>query len=70
VGLSQDVVTNYYYLISKNSIDTVINNKLNIKVERMEKIIDEDIPLFSRINDSDETDIIKGLIEDYVKRIK
>jgi SNF2 family DNA or RNA helicase len=70
VGLSQDVVTNYYYLISNNSIDTVINNKLNIKVERMEKIIDEDIPLFSRINDSDETDIIKGLIEDYVKRTK
>ncbi|MGB6328501.1 MAG: DEAD/DEAH box helicase [Halarcobacter sp.] len=70
VGLSKDVVTNYYYLISKNSIDPVINNKLNIKVERMEKIIDEEIPLFSRINDSDETDIIKGLIEDYVKRTK
>ncbi len=70
VGLSLDIVTNYYYFISKNSIDAIINNRLNIKVERMEKIIDDDIPLFSRINDSDETDIIKGLIEDYVKRTK
>ncbi|WP_415396145.1 DEAD/DEAH box helicase [Sulfurimonas sp. CS5] len=70
VGLDLDIVTNYYYLISKNSIDTIINKKLDIKVERMEKVIDEEIPLFSRINDSDETDIINGLIEDYVKRTK
>jgi hypothetical protein len=34
----------------------------------MEKIIDEDIPLFARINDTDETDIIKSLIESYAQR--
>ena len=34
----------------------------------MEKIINEDIPLFARINDVDETDIIKSLLEDYARR--
>ena len=68
VGLAPDQITNYYYILSKNSIDEVIDNRLKIKVRRMEKIIDEDIPLFMRINDSDETDLIKALIDNYVKR--
>lgn len=70
VGLEKDVVTNYYYIVSKDSIDKVINNRLNTKIERMEKIIDEEIPLFSRINDSDETDIISELLDEYAKRTK
>ncbi|OAB81035.1 DEAD/DEAH box helicase [Cochleicola gelatinilyticus] len=68
VGLDEDQITNYYYVISQNSIDSVINNRLNDKIERMEKIINDDIPLFSRINDNDETDIIKALLKDYAKR--
>jgi hypothetical protein len=36
----------------------------------MEKIIDEDIPLFKIIDDNDETDIIKSLLEDYARRAK
>ena len=68
VGLKKDQITSYYYLISKNSIDEVIDNKLKIKIERMEKIIDDDIPLFSRLNDDDETDIIKELILNYDRR--
>ncbi len=67
-GLSAGQETDYYYILSKDSIDGVIHDRLNEKVKRMEKIIDEDIPLFSRINDSDETDLIKALINDYVKR--
>jgi len=70
VGLEKDTVTNYYYIVSKDSIDTVINNRLHTKIERMEKIIDEEIPLFSRINDSDETDIISELLDEYAKRTK
>ncbi|MBP6856551.1 MAG: DEAD/DEAH box helicase [Candidatus Pacebacteria bacterium] len=66
-GLSQNQETNYYYLISSDSIDEIINEKLDLKVKRMEKIIDDDIPLFSRINDSDETDLIKALLESYSK---
>lgn len=68
VGLDDNQITNYYYIISQNSIDSVINNRLNDKIERMEKIINDDIPLFARINDNDETDIIKALLKDYAKR--
>ena len=46
----------------------MINDKLGEKIKRMEKIIDEDIPLFTRINDSDETDLIKALMNDYARR--
>ncbi len=68
VGLTENQETNYYYLLSKDSIDEVINDRLGLKVERMEKIIDEDIPLFKRIDNADETDLIKALIENYAKR--
>ena len=66
--LKKDILTNYYYLVSKNSIDSIINRKLDEKVIRMEKIIDEEIPLFRRIDETDETDIIKSLLEDYARR--
>ena len=68
VGLAANQITTYYYIISKDSIDEVINEKLKVKIERMEKIINDDIPLFTRINDEDETDIIKDLIANYAKR--
>lgn len=68
VGLPKNQETNYYYFLSKDSIDEVINNRLDMKVKRMEKIIDEDIPLFTSLNDSDETDLIKALLEDYARR--
>ena len=68
VGLASHQETNYYYLISKDSIDGVIQIRLAEKVQRMEQIINQDIPLFVRINDSDETDLIKALIEDYARR--
>lgn len=67
-GLAAGQETNYYYVLSQDSIDGVIHNKLNEKVKRMERIIDEEVPLFARLNDSDETDLIKALIDDYVKR--
>lgn len=68
VGLAEGQITTYYYIISSDSIDEVINHRLNEKVERMEKIINDDIPLFRRINEDDETDIIKDLIANYAKR--
>lgn len=67
-GLPANQQTNYYYILSKDSIDGVIHNKLGEKVKRMEQIIDEEIPLFARLNDSDETDLIRALIDDYVRR--
>lgn len=70
VWLENWVETNYYYIISKDSIDTVIDTKLNEKVKRMEKIIDEDIPLFKILYEEDETDIIKSLLSNYARRTK
>jgi len=67
-GLPEGQETNYYYILAKDSIDGVIHDRLGEKIKRMEKIIDEDIPLFTRINDSDETDLIKALINDYARR--
>ncbi|WP_111683339.1 DEAD/DEAH box helicase [Winogradskyella tangerina] len=68
VGLPDGQITNYYYFVSRDSIDEVINHRLNLKIRRMEEIINDDIPLFARINDTDETDIIKDLIANYAKR--
>lgn len=68
VGLKEGTITNYYYLVSPNSIDEVVNDRLSEKVKRMEKIINEDIPLFQRIHDNDETDIITSLLRDYARR--
>ena len=52
-------------LISNDSIDEVIDNRLKEKVERMEKLINDDIPLFSRVDDTDETEIVKGVLKQY-----
>ena len=68
VGLEENQVTNYYYFVSRDSIDEVINTRLHLKIERMENIINDDIPLFKRINENDESDIIKDLIRNYAKR--
>uniref|UniRef100_A0AB33KXE9 DEAD/DEAH box helicase n=1 Tax=Tenacibaculum sp. Pbs-1 TaxID=3238748 RepID=A0AB33KXE9_9FLAO len=68
VGLNKNQVTKYYYFVSSNSIDEVINHRLHLKVKRMEEIINDEIPLFNRIDDNDETDIIKELISNYAQR--
>ena len=68
VGLCENQLTRYFYILSKDSIDEVINSRLRAKIERMEEIINDDIPLFQRIDDNDETDIINDLISNYAKR--
>jgi SNF2 family DNA or RNA helicase len=68
VGLKENQITNYYYFVSRDSIDEVINTRLHLKIERMENIINDDIPLFKRINENDESDILKDLIRNYAKR--
>lgn len=68
VGLADDQITKYYYFVSTNSIDEVINSRLHLKIQRMEEIINDEIPLFRQIDDNDETDIIKELIANYAQR--
>ena len=67
-GLHPKQKTNYYYILSEDSIDQIIHKRLEEKVKRMEKIIDAEIPLFARIDDEDETDVIRALIEEYVRK--
>ena len=67
-GLSSDVVTNYYYLISQDTVDSTINDRLHDKEARMITIIESaPIPLFNNLNDDGDEDI-KAIIMDYVKR--
>ena len=68
VGLEPGQKTNYYYIVAKDSIDTVINTRLDEKAKRMSEVIDSEIPLLARLDNDDETDIIKDLLEDYAKR--
>lgn len=70
-GLDKDIVTNYYYLDTKNSSDEAVNIRLRQKEELMTRLSENsEIPLFQAITDEtyiDEKDI-KGIIENYVKR--
>ncbi|WP_321316455.1 DEAD/DEAH box helicase [Labilibaculum sp.] len=67
-GLPEDAITNYYYLLSKNTVDEVIDIRLKIKEERMLALIESSpIPLFDNIGDEGNEDI-KAIILDYVKR--
>lgn len=68
VGLDRNQLTKYFYILSKDSIDEVINDRLLLKIERMEEIINDEIPLFQRIDNNDETDIINDLISNYARR--
>lgn len=70
-GLKPGIETNYYYLISENSIDTVINDRLKSKETRLREIIESmPIPLFSNIELDTGDDDIKALIAEYVNRTK
>lgn len=70
--LPQNSVTNYYSIVSKESIEEIITEKVRKKVEIMEGLIDKDIPLFVSNglseNDDGADNIVKALIDDYVRR--
>lgn len=67
-GLKPGTETNYYYILSRNSIDEVINNRLILKEERMTQLIESmPIPLFDNLGDGGDADI-KAIIEAYAKR--
>jgi SNF2 family DNA or RNA helicase len=72
VGLPAGTITHYYYMISENTIDNVINSRVNEKVDAMNRLINADIPLFVNNgldpNDSNNEDLVKALIDDYTRR--
>ena len=70
-GLKQGTETNYYYLLSEESIDEVIHGRLIEKETRLREIIESmPIPLFENAGLETGDDDIKALIMEYVSRTK
>lgn len=70
-GLKSGTETNYYYLLSEESIDEVIHNRLIEKETRLRDIIESmPIPLFENAGLETGDDDIKALIAEYVNRTK
>lgn len=70
-GLKQGTITNYYYVLSQNTIDETINSRLAEKEQRMTEIMEKmPIPLFNNVSDDLGDEDIKALIRDYVRRTK
>jgi hypothetical protein len=74
VGLNNpDAVVNYYFLLADNTVDRVINKRLDEKEKRMLDIIEsQPIPLIDDNKDfeQDQKDDLKILINDYVQRTR
>lgn len=67
-GLKSDVITNYYYILSENSVDLDVATRLKEKEIRMLHVIENmPIPLFTNTTDEGDEDI-KAIIASYVKR--
>ena len=70
-GLKPGTETNYYYLLSENSVDEVIHTRLIAKETRLQNIIESmPIPLFANVGLETGDDDIKALITEYVNRTK
>lgn len=67
-GLPAGVTTNYFYILSADSIDETIHSRLALKEHRMLEIIEQmPIPLFDNVSDEGNDDI-KAIMNDYAKR--
>lgn len=70
-GLPSGTQTNYYYIVSQNSIDETINERLEIKEQRLIEIMENmPIPLFSNVSDIGGDEDVKAVLRDYARRIK
>lgn len=70
-GLKPDIVTNYYYVLSRDTVDETIDTRLTEKERRMTEIMESmPIPLFNNISEDLGDEDIKALIRDYVRRTK
>lgn len=70
-GLKPGTVTNYYYILSRDTVDETIDTRLAEKEKRMTEIMESmPIPLFNNISEDLGNEDIKALIKDYVRRTK
>ena len=68
-GLPNGVTTNYYYMVSEDSIDSTIDERLNEKEARLLEIIESmPIPLFDNALEDGGDEDIKAVIRDYARR--
>jgi SNF2 family DNA or RNA helicase len=72
-GLMPNAKVNYYYLVSQDTVDLTIHDRLLQKEAAMMKILESrDIPLISLNMDSgegqDDRDDVRAIIRDYAKR--
>jgi SNF2 family DNA or RNA helicase len=72
-GLPADAKVNYYYLMAQDTVDTTIHERLLQKEAAMMKILESrEIPLISLNMEpgdaQDDTDDVRAIIRDYVKR--
>lgn len=70
-GLPQGVETHYYYLLSEDSVDSTIHQRLEDKEKRLLDIIESmPIPLFDNMADGGGDEDVKAVLRDYARRIK
>lgn len=70
-GLKPGTITNYYYILSQDTVDETIDTRLSEKERRMTEIMESmPIPLFNNISEDLGDEDIKALIRDYVRRTK
>lgn len=70
-GLKEGTETHYYYLVSNDSVDETVHQRLIDKERRLMEIIESmPIPLFDNFLDSDGDEDIKAVLRDYAKRTK
>ena len=70
-GLKEGIETHYYYLISNDSVDGTVHQRLIDKERRLMEIIESmPIPLFDNFLDADGDEDIKAVLRDYAKRTK
>ena len=70
-GLEPGTITNYYFILSKDTIDETIDARLIVKEQRMTEIMEKmPIPLFYNVTDDLGDEDIKAIISDYVRRTK
>lgn len=69
-GLEPGTKTNYYFIISENSIEETIHRRLKEKELRLLEVIETmPIPLFNLIDDDSSSDIAE-ILKDYARRTK
>lgn len=70
-GLKEGTETHYYYLVSNDSVDGTVHQRLIDKERRLMEIIESmPIPLFNNFLDADGDEDIKAVLRDYAKRTK